>query len=230
MQYSCSVGPRRLIRLWCSDSRATATQLYQAVPASNAPLIDSRIYSSLKRFNMVLAQFEVDLDNHDGIFYPGTVLSGRVTINISGGPKKLDGVKIAFKGQCNVKFDTQERRRRLSATSRDNNSGDEYETVRVIHRGSEEYFSFRQFIYGDGSETFYLNPGLHQFPFQFTLPLNIPTSYEGQFGSIRYTIRAVISRPWRFNHEKVRIFTVNNPLDLNTEPNSLVSHSELFKR
>ena len=169
---------------------------------------------------MVLAQFDVDLDNHDGIFYPGTVLSGRVTINISGGPKKLDGVKIAFKGQCNVKFDTQERRRK--------DSGDEYETVWRTHRGSEEYFSFRQFVYGDGSETFYLNPGLHQFPFQFTLPLNIPTSYEGQFGSIRYTIRAVISRPWRFNHEKVRIFTVNNPLDLNTEPNSLVSHSELL--
>ena len=105
-----------------------------------------------------------------------------------------------------------------------NNTSDKYETVRVIHRATEDYFSFRQFIYGDGSETFYLNPGVHQFPFQFTLPPNIPTSYEGQFGSIRYTIRAVISRPWRFNHEKVRIFTVNNPLDLNTEPNSLVSH------
>lgn len=177
---------------------------------------------------MVLAQFDVDLDNPDGIFYPGTVLCGRVIINISGGPKKLDGVKITFKGQCNVKFDTQEQRR-VSTTRRStdviaNNTSDKYETVRVIHRATEDYFSFRQFIYGDGSETFYLNPGVHQFPFQFTLPPNIPTSYEGQFGSIRYTIRAVISRPWRFNHEKVRIFTVNNPLDLNTEPNSLVSH------
>ena len=179
---------------------------------------------------MVLAQFDVDLDNHDGIFYPGSVLSGRVVVNISGGPKKLDGVKIAFKGRCDVRFETQERREVSSNFNTNHHDRDrrhrpsnEHEYVSVTHLGGEEYFSVRQYIYGDGSESFYLNPGVHQFPFQFTLPLSIPTSYEGEFGNIRYTIRAVISRPWRFNHEKVRIFTVNNPLDLNTEPNCLVS-------
>ena len=179
---------------------------------------------------MVLAQFEVELDNHDGIFYPGSVLNGRVVVSISGGPKKLDGVKICFRGHCNVEFYTEERRRRENnrrRTSRDDSTDSSFETVRVMHRGGEEYFSCRQYIYGDGSESFYLNPGVHQFPFQFTLPLNIPTSYEGQFGRIRYTARAIISRPWRFNHEKVRIFTVNNPLDLNTEPNSLVRKMSL---
>ena len=170
---------------------------------------------------MVLAQLDVDLDHHDGIFYPGSVLAGRVVINIAGGPKKLDGVKIVFKGQSHVKFTTQERRRVNKRSSRrgDNNSSNEYdyENVEVTHVGGEEYFCVKQFIYGDGSETFYLNPGVHTMPFQFTLPTNIPTSYEGEFGHIRYTIRAVISRPWRFDHEKVRIFTVNNPLDLNTK-------------
>ena len=142
----------------------------------------------------------------------------------------MDGVKICFRGHCNVEFYTEERRRRENnrrRTSRDDSTDSSFETVRVMHRGGEEYFSCRQYIYGDGSESFYLNPGVHQFPFQFTLPLNIPTSYEGQFGRIRYTARAIISRPWRFNHEKVRIFTVNNPLDLNTEPNSLVRKMSL---
>merc|ERR1712012_201205 len=197
-------------------------------------------------------QLDVELDNQDGIFYPGSVLTGRVIINMNG---TLNGVKIIFKGQSHVKFITKERRRvdkrsdeRGGDRSSNGSNGiegdrssngsvgregdsdrrqnihrsrheleDEYEVVDVTHVGGEEYFCVKQFIFGDGSETFYLNPGVHRMPFQFTLPTKIPTSYEGEFGNIRYTIRAVISRPWRFDHEKVRIFTVNNPLDLNTK-------------
>ena len=33
-----------------------------------------------------------------------------------------------------------------------------------------------------------LPPGAHEFPFEFTLPINIPSSFEGKHGWIRYTI------------------------------------------
>jgi hypothetical protein len=61
-----------------------------------------------------------------------------------------------------------------------------------------------------------------QFPFQFTLPQGIPTSFEGRYGKIRYRMKAVIDRPWKFDHEVVMLFTVNHIIDLNMEPQNLV--------
>ena len=33
-----------------------------------------------------------------------------------------------------------------------------------------------------------ISPGLHEFPFEFTLPFNVPSSFKGRYGQIQYTI------------------------------------------
>ena len=67
--------------------------------------------------------------------------------------------------------------------------------------------------------------GRHEFPFTFTLPPNLPSSYESCYGEIRYTVKAVVDRPWKFNHESIRAFSVNAVLNLNMEPLASVSIS-----
>ena len=37
-------------------------------------------------------------------------------------------------------------------------------------------------------------------------------------GQTRYTMKACLDRPWKFDHETVRIFSVINVIDLNLEP------------
>nr|XP_012215918.1 PREDICTED: arrestin domain-containing protein 2-like isoform X2 [Linepithema humile] len=57
--------------------------------------------------------------------------------------------------------------------------------------------------------------GLNKYSFHIKLPCNIPCSFEHVDGHIRYTIKAVIDRPWRFNHECKAAFTVITAYDLN---------------
>lgn len=64
----------------------------------------------------------------------------------------------------------------------------------------------------------YLSPGRHIYPFSFILPTNLPSSFEATCGRIRYTIRAIIDRPWKFDHEAKAAITVISPLDLNQRP------------
>lgn len=71
-----------------------------------------------------------------------------------------------------------------------------------------------------------LGPGEYSFPFQFHMPSdNLPTSVEGNFGHVRYWLKAFIDRPWRFDITTKSVFTVIERVDINLTPGLLVSVS-----
>ncbi|KAI9138523.1 hypothetical protein BKA69DRAFT_1169012, partial [Paraphysoderma sedebokerense] len=55
--------------------------------------------------------------------------------------------------------------------------------------------------------------GMYQFPFQFQLPPDLESSFQGDHGYIRYQVKAFFDRPWRFDYNHVHPFTVLKPLD-----------------
>lgn len=67
-----------------------------------------------------------------------------------------------------------------------------------------------------------MSAGEHSFPFTMTLPQNLPPSFEGDYGYIRYWAKATIDKPWKFDHHTKRAFTVISNLDLNQEPGAAV--------
>lgn len=80
---------------------------------------------------------------------------------------------------------------------------------------------------GDRNE-YILKPGLHTFPFSFVLPLEIPSSFEGEHGHVRYIAKGTIDRSWSFNDHTKRAFTVIGLLDLNKLPLADVSSCKNF--
>ena len=68
-----------------------------------------------------------------------------------------------------------------------------------------------------------LPEGDYVYPFQFKLPLGLPTSFEGTYGHIRYLVKATIDRPWKFDHKTIQPLTINEQVDLNTMSNARVS-------
>lgn len=59
--------------------------------------------------------------------------------------------------------------------------------------------------------------GEHNYEFQFRLPANLPSSFEGDFGHIRYIATVVLDIPNWPDDEYQQPFTVIKPLDLNDD-------------
>lgn len=67
-----------------------------------------------------------------------------------------------------------------------------------------------------------LGAGRNTYPFIFNLPQNLPSSFEGAHGRVRYSLNACIDKPWKFDHNCNLVFTVLSLLDLNVQPDVLV--------
>ncbi|XP_012255957.1 arrestin domain-containing protein 17 isoform X2 [Athalia rosae] len=84
--------------------------------------------------------------------------------------------------------------------------------------GHEEYFNIQYYLLGGASGVeIQLPPGEHSYPFSCVLPPNLPSSFESDLGHVRYTVKATLDRPWKFDQEVKTAFTVVSALDLNQE-------------
>uniref|UniRef100_A0A1B6J2J8 Arrestin-like N-terminal domain-containing protein n=1 Tax=Homalodisca liturata TaxID=320908 RepID=A0A1B6J2J8_9HEMI len=88
---------------------------------------------------MGIENFQILLDNPSGIYYGGSVVSGKLKFNLDK-PKKIRGVKIHFFGEANVSF-----RGTRSA------SGSDSRNKQVTFRGTEEYFSTKYYLTGSSN-------------------------------------------------------------------------------
>lgn len=68
-----------------------------------------------------------------------------------------------------------------------------------------------------------LKEGEHVYPFRFTLPDNLPSTFEDEYGSIQYIAKVVINIPWDMKQGKEIVFEVISPLNLNEESSLTVS-------
>lgn len=67
-----------------------------------------------------------------------------------------------------------------------------------------------------------LPSGEHSFPFEVRLPEdNLPTTFEGKHGHVKYWLKAILDRPWKDEIKIVEPFTVTERIDVN-QPEFLV--------
>jgi len=100
--------------------------------------------------------------------------------------------------------------------------------------GHEEYFQISYYLLGgvNSAET-ELPAGAHTYPFTCALPPQLPSSFEGEHGHIRYTVKVTLDRPWKFDQDSKLAFTVISPLDLNKmekarDPHKLVMEKSFW--
>ncbi|KAH8399175.1 hypothetical protein KR215_003725 [Drosophila sulfurigaster] len=152
---------------------------------------------------------EIQLDNPWNTYYAGQTINGQVKVTFDS-PKKVRGIIIRFLGEANTEW-TEER----NVTSSEGKTENE-----ITHlKGHEEYFKIQYYLLGgkNSSET-ELPPGTHTYPFTCALPPTLPSSFEGEFGHVRYTIKVTLDRPWKFDQDMKMAFTVIAPVDLNLNP------------
>ncbi|KAL6437106.1 hypothetical protein ACFW04_005004 [Cataglyphis niger] len=152
-----------------------------------------------------LRTFRIEFDRPGATYAPGELVTGNVIVDLVR-EKSIRALKLLVKGEANVSW----KRSRIVNNSRGNRT-------EVDHlRASEQYFNLTYYLFANTTgDQVRMPEGFHKYPFNFSLPYNIPCSFEHANGHIRYTTKAIIDRPWRFDHECKIAFTVVASYDLN---------------
>ncbi|XP_052099690.1 arrestin domain-containing protein 3-like [Mytilus californianus] len=157
-----------------------------------------------------LKTFEIILSASDGFFMAGEILQGYVTVELKY-PMKMQAIRVFAKGKAFVHW--TEQKMRGPGQSR-------YKDIKH-HHATEEYFDFHTAVLKNHEKCgtkFVLPAGKYSYPFRFQLPSSLPSSYEGEYGYVRYYVKAAIMKPWRIDHVAKTAFTVSSVLDLNSLP------------
>ncbi|KAJ8305023.1 hypothetical protein KUTeg_018606, partial [Tegillarca granosa] len=99
-------------------------------------------------------------------------------------------------------------------------TGKNKRAVTKHYTADELYFDHSVIVFGPNDEAESLAVGIHTFPFEFFVPQECPTSYEGSIGKIRYYVSARLKRLWSVDNVCLKPFTVVNPFDLNQDVRS----------
>lgn len=94
----------------------------------------------------------------------------------------------------------------------------------VTYSGKEDYLNQTTYLFGSQSLTtpIEMPAGITTYSFACVLPTQLPSSFEGKHGNIRYSCKAVLDRPWKTDKEFRLSFTVIKTEDLNLLAQSLM--------
>ncbi|XP_052231953.1 arrestin domain-containing protein 17-like isoform X2 [Dreissena polymorpha] len=154
---------------------------------------------------MKLQNFDIQFDNPQGVFCAGHAVSGKIHVNLVKA-MKVRSISLLFMGQAKTLW-----------THKHGKSKTKYSGREMYLEKTLTLFPAAGTI-GDSIE----HPsGNHAYPFSIDLLPSFPSSFEGKLGHVRYFCKATIDRPWKFNSQKMRAFTVIHHLDLNLLQNAV---------
>ncbi|KAI1696072.1 arrestin domain-containing protein 17 [Ditylenchus destructor] len=165
----------------------------------------------LALLDRAMETFRIELESPSGVLFPGQVVQGRVYIHLRE-QIKARAVLLHVVGKAKTSWTVWERR-----TDNRNNNGSvsaRTHSESIPYSAEVVYLDLQMNVWQPVEQI--LLPGLHDFPFTFTLPVHCPPSFEGTIGFIRFYCKAKIDRPWKFDDNTRTNFTVMPHFDLNT--------------
>ncbi|CAH6779752.1 arrestin domain-containing protein 2 [Phodopus roborovskii] len=150
--------------------------------------------------------FVVQLDGEragtEPVFHGGQAVAGRVLLELAGAAR-VSALRMRARGRARAHW--TESRSAGSSTAYTQSYSERVEVVN--HRDT--------LLAPDSGDISMLPAGRHEFPFSFQLPISLVTSFEGKHGSVRYSVKATLHRPWVPARHAQKVFTVIEPVDIN---------------
>ncbi|XP_045500867.1 arrestin domain-containing protein 17 [Colias croceus] len=158
---------------------------------------------------MGIKEAVIYLDNQWNAYYAGQTVNGRIEY-VFDSPKKVRGIHVKFKGEAHTEW---------SESKQEEDSEGKTQSTDTLHTGNEEYFQISYYLLGSSTgNEIEIPAGKQVYNFTCALPPVLPSSFEGEHGFVRYTVKVTLDRPWKFDQETKMAFTVINALDLNLNP------------
>lgn len=121
------------------------------------------------------------------------------------------GIVVRIKGEATTHW-TETESHYNSTTKRN-------ESRTVSYNGSHVFINHEIDLLQNGGSSRFIREGVHKYPFIYTLPADLPSTFKEHLGKIQYKIKAVVKRPMlKFNYEAESPFMVVTPVDLNRNP------------
>jgi len=139
-----------------------------------------------------------------GVFFSGSTLTGVVHISVEGESQPVKGVRVECVGKAKVLWTEPQHKQT------------------VVYRNKEQYLDYSNILLATDTAT-ELSVGNHEFPFSVPLEANIPSSFEGKHGHVRYKVTASIDDPQK---KTEHFFTVLTPYDLNKDQDAQLPINE----
>ncbi|CAJ1068487.1 arrestin domain-containing protein 3-like [Xyrichtys novacula] len=143
-------------------------------------------------FSNIRMSVEYNPINRKGIFTPGDYIFGKVKLELAK-VCQIEKLIVKLKGKAEAKWTE--------------NKG---KTV-VIYHNKQKYLSIQQDVIQASQGQNNIGPGRHDYPFIFQIPAaDLPSSFRGLHGKIKYTLEAVLSRSMRIDIIAETEFTLIN--------------------
>ncbi|XP_041373151.1 arrestin domain-containing protein 17-like [Gigantopelta aegis] len=152
-----------------------------------------------------LTVFEIVLTNVGGICHAGGEVLGQVVVEVT---KDLQVQELSV--ECDGRSQV------FCIDTSKSTVIEGHPAIAIPHADEEVYICTSTILCGrQGKENGCLRKGRHVFDFTFHIPPHSPNSYEGEFGYVRYMLRARLKKSWEEENvtRKIRVIA---KLDLNT--------------
>uniref|UniRef100_A0A914XUX7 Arrestin C-terminal-like domain-containing protein n=1 Tax=Panagrolaimus superbus TaxID=310955 RepID=A0A914XUX7_9BILA len=141
---------------------------------------------------------QISLNSTTNIFFANSEVNGTVYLKIEE-PLKARKIDVSIIGRAKTSFHHQRGKHTY------------------LYSSIQSYLQQEFVLWKCQNGSNKLLPGSHQFPFKFMIPLKAPPNISGQYGNIRYYIKANIDIPWTFNKFVILAFSVYPYIDLNID-------------
>ncbi|CAH3024953.1 unnamed protein product [Porites evermanni] len=134
-------------------------------------------------------------------FYPGEAINAALCLKVNK-KLKLQGLRIEFHGEAYVHW-----RENVGEANKSYSNSETYLDTLATLFGKD---------LGQSGDDPVLQPGEYSFPFQFLIPnIIMPASVELKHGHVRYWLKGIMDRPWRFDIITIAAVTILKYVDIN---------------
>ena len=185
--------------------------------AACAVIPSSRPAARTNASSVTMSKLRISLvqESPNQVHYSGNTVKGNLLLDVNK-PKNYKRITIQFTGKCSTSLAG---RRNSESADKDNSSIEAYVDLATTLWNSQDF--------PDGK----LTPGQHSWPFSFAIPQTAPSSFEGNFGSIRYTLEGRIVTGSSKSSHVVEARVPVQQLVVYTDPALLrPQHQEVTKR
>lgn len=161
-----------------------------------------------------MSRCDLFLENYSTCYYAGQQIVGNLRCYFNS-PKSVAGIFVKLKGMAVVHWSETE-----SRTDSNNKST----SVSVSYRGEHELINDKIVLLYQHGNKIDVPAGEHIYPFTYTLPLDLPSTYKttSHIGKITYVIKGYVDIPFKFDYKAETEINIVEILDLNQLPNLLM--------